>query len=263
MASVVDLDVLMRQGWPAQTEVSVDGWVVRLSGGVTRRANSVLPLTAPADLRATLDRVELLYRERGIAPCVQLGPTARPGGLDAVLAARGYQVGARASVQTAGIEDVLRELARLEPGSSAKMTSAGVEVSERPDRAWMDLWWAVDGRGDAEAREVGRRILTGRPALYASWHDAAGATAIGRLALVGDWGGLYCLAVRPDCRRQGRAMLIIDALLDQARARGLRQTWLQVTTANQGARALYARLGFRTAADYHYRTLVPGNQSKG
>lgn len=252
MTSVVDLDALLRKGWPAQVEVPIDGWIARLSGGVTQRANSVLPLVAPADLAATLDRVERLYRGHGLTPVVQLGPTARPAGLDDVLARRGYELRTPASIQTAAIEDVLSELARPE----ATPLAADLRISRQPDQAWLDLWWAVDGRGDARAREIARRILTSGPALYAARYDASGVSAIGRLALVGDWAGLYCLAVRPDCRRQGQASTIIGALLDRARASGLRHTWLQVTAANQGARVLYDRVGFRTAADYHYRALV-------
>jgi len=252
MTSVVDLDALLRKGWPAQVEVPVDGWIARLSGGVTQRANSVLPLVAPVDLAATLDRVERLYREHGLTPVFQLGPAAQPDGLDDVLAGRGYELRSPASIQTAVIEDVRSELARLESTPPA----ADLRISQQPDRAWLDLWWAVDGRGDARARDIARRILTSGPALYAARYDATGVSAIGRLALVGDWAGLYCLAVRPDCRRQGQASTIIGALLDSARASGLRYAWLQVTAANHGARALYERLGFRTAADYHYRSLA-------
>ncbi|HEX3778103.1 MAG TPA: GNAT family N-acetyltransferase [Pseudonocardiaceae bacterium] len=254
MATVIDLDALMRQGWPAQIEVPVDGWIARLSGGVTQRANSVLPLAAPVDLVDTIERVERLYREHGIAPTFQVGPTAQPDGLDEVLAERGYQPRTPVSVQTAAVEDVLREIATLAPAPSV---GGGVQISEEPSQSWLDFWWTVDGRGDeARAKEVARHILTAGPALYAARYDQSGVTAIGRLALVGDWAGLYCLAVRPDCRRQGQAIAIISALLDEARARGVRYTWLQVMIANVGARALYARLGFRTAADYHYRTLV-------
>jgi ribosomal protein S18 acetylase RimI-like enzyme len=248
MTLAVDLDDLMRQGWPAHTEVPVDGWIARLSGGITQRANSVLPLAAPADLGAALDRVERLYAEHGIATTFQVGPNAQPAELDEVLAERGYRVHSRTSIEVATVDDVLTALADADP--------AAVRTSANPEPDWMDLWWSVDGRGDDTARATALRILTGGQATYAVRYDEHGPTAVGRLALVGDWAGLYCLAVRPDRRRQGQAGSIIRALVESARDHGAEHLWLQVLADNHGARALYARLGFRTAARYHYRRQV-------
>ncbi len=248
MTMTVDLDRLLRAGWPAHTEVPVDGWIARLSSGVTQRANSVLPLAAPADLAATLDRVEQLYRAHGVTPSFQIGPNAQPEHLDEVLAERGYQAGSQANIDIAAVEDVLAALAHSD--------SAQVRVSGEPDADWMDLWWSVDARGDEAAKAVAHQILLGGDARYAIRRDEHGPSAIGRLALVGDWAGLYCLAVRPDARRTGQAGAIIRALLEQARDQGVRQVWLQVLVDNHGARALYRRLGFHTAAEYHYRRLV-------
>ncbi|HEV3362433.1 MAG TPA: GNAT family N-acetyltransferase [Pseudonocardiaceae bacterium] len=247
MTMTVDLDRLLRAGWPAHTEVPVDGWIVRLSSGVTQRANSVLPLTAPADLAATLDRVEQLYRAHDVTPSFQIGPNAQPEHLDEVLAERGYQAGSKANIDIAAVEDVLAALVDSD--------SAPVRVSGEPDADWMDLWWSVDPRGNEAAKAVAHKILLGGDARYAVRRDEHGASAIGRLALVGDWAGLYCLAVRPDARRTGQAGSIIRALLEQARDQGVRHVWLQVLADNHGARALYRRLGFHTAAEYHYRRL--------
>ncbi|HJP78367.1 MAG TPA: GNAT family N-acetyltransferase [Pseudonocardiaceae bacterium] len=249
MTLAVDLDELMRQGWPAHEEVHVDGWIARLSAGVTQRANSVLPLTEPADLATTISRVERLYRERGIAPSFQVGPTTQPADLDDVLAERGYRLQSRTSIEVAQVDDVLAALACAD--------TSEVQITTEPSTDWIDLWWAVDGRGDDYAKAAARRILAARTSSYAVRRDEHGASAIGRTALVGDWAGLYCLAVRPDRRRQGQATSIIRALVECARDQGIRQVWLQVRAENHGARALYERLGFRTAAWYHYRRLMP------
>jgi ribosomal protein S18 acetylase RimI-like enzyme len=117
----------------------------------------------------------------------------------------------------------------------------------------MDLWWSVDGHGGSEARRIARHILTATPALYALTSDAAGATAVGRLALADDWGGLYCMAVRPDVRRRGHAMTVLRALLERASTTGVRRSWLNVVAENDAARSLYARAGFVPVSSYHYR----------
>ena len=81
--------------------------------------------------------------------------------------------------------------------------------------------------------------------------DADGVAAVARLALAGEWGGLYCMAVRPAARRRGLGSVLLRGLLEGA---GVRRCWLQVREDNPAARAFYARAGFRPATRYHYRT---------
>jgi ribosomal protein S18 acetylase RimI-like enzyme len=238
------LNELTRAGWPALDEVPVDGWVARFSGGVTQRANAVLPLAAPADPHDALDRVEKLYADRGLPVVFQVGLGAQPDGLDQLLADRGYEFGSPTSIQTADVDRVLGTLGH----------GHAVDIAEAPDPAWLDLWWAVDGRGDAAALAVAERILAGGPALYATIRDQRQPVAVGRLALVGEWGGVYCLAVRPEARRRGLGGAVLAGLLAAGRERGVRRTWLQVRAENTIARRLYARAGYTEAGQYHYRS---------
>jgi N-acetylglutamate synthase len=233
-------DDLMRAGWPALDEVEVDGWVARFSGGVTQRANSVMPLRAPGDLDAALGRVERLYAARGLPVVFQLGPSAAPAGLDDVLAARGYEFGSPTSIQTASVESVPRV--------------DGVEIADSPSDEWLDLWWQVDGRGDQSALDVAVKILLGGPALYASMRDSGGVAAVGRLALVGEWGGVYCMAVRPSARRRGHGAAVLSGLLRAGQTRGITRAWLHVRAENTAALSLYRQAGFTEASRYHYRS---------
>jgi ribosomal protein S18 acetylase RimI-like enzyme len=231
-------DELMRAGWPAIEEVDVEGWVARFSNGVTNRANSVLPLAAPGDLGCAIERVEAMYAERGLPAVVQVGPDAQPDNLDHVLEARGYQLGSPTVVFTVDID---------------RPRHRDVDVAEVPTRDWFELWWAVDGRGDG-AEATAMTILTGGPALYATISDDRGAAAVGRLALVGEWGGVYCLAVREDARRRGLGTKVLDGLLAAGQDRGVKRSWLQVRAENASARRLYQRAGYTEVARYHYRS---------
>jgi ribosomal protein S18 acetylase RimI-like enzyme len=234
------MDALMNQGWPAADSTELDGWLVRRNAGVTLRANSVLPKSAPFDCGKALDYVENLYVAHGITPSFQISSAVQPSDLDAQLAARGYAVRNPTLVQCAAVADVL---ANLSP------PAVEVNISTMPSVAWTDCWWSVDGRG-ADSRAAAEQILTRGKALYASVPDGAGVKAIGRLALVDDTAGLYCLAVDERFRRQGLASAIIHGLLQSATSRWV---WLSVLEDNTPARTLYDRLGFQTVSRYHYR----------
>ena len=66
---------------------------------------------------------------------------------------------------------------------------------------------------------------------------------VGLLAVV-DEGYITNVAVRPDCRRQGVASSLFQALEAQGRARGLAFLTLEVRQSNAPARALYEKLGY-------------------
>jgi ribosomal protein S18 acetylase RimI-like enzyme len=239
-----ELDDLMGRGWPALRSVDVDGWIARFSGGVTQRANSVLPIGSPRDPAAAVEEVERLYDGERLPTIFQVSPAALPSGLDRLLDARGYRMRSSTSVEVAGTGTVLGRLPQ---------DGHAVAMADSPDEEWMDLWWSVDGRGGSEERKIAHEILIRAPALYASCRDMIGTAAVGRLALAGDWGGLYCLAVRPDVRRRGLAAAVLRALLSHASERGIRHVWLQVVADNSAARALYSRAGFVPVSSYHYR----------
>jgi ribosomal protein S18 acetylase RimI-like enzyme len=148
-------------------------------------------------------------------------------------------------VQYAEISEVLAQL---------PTPSVGVNISSAPSDDWMELWWRIDGRGGGpDEKAAARRILGRGTAVYAVVPEGRPARGIGRLALVEDTAGLYCLAVDERFRRQGIALAVIRGLLQEATTRGARWVWLGVLADNEPARALYDRLGFRTVSQYHYR----------
>lgn len=76
--------------------------------------------------------------------------------------------------------------------------------------------------------------------------DASGAAvAIGLLGIRGDRGWVAGMGVIPTYRGQGIGRALLESLIAQCRARGLRHLQLEVLDENRPARALYTALGFR------------------
>ena len=250
------LEELMDAAWPAAEREESGGWVLRASSGVTQRANSVWPREPGADphgLLATLREARLWYRHRRLPLIFQVFEDTRSALLNAVLDEEGFT---RQSETLVLVRD---------NGPDLPDTDDGVEISAGPTQEWLCLWWSVDGRGDDTALAVARGILERCPSLYALVRDDDGRpAAVGRLALPpGGTGGLYCMATRPDARRNGHAARILQALLRAGDARGLSSYWLLVMASNAGARELYARAGFQAAGRYLYRQERPKRHLTG
>ena len=77
--------------WPALRRVFLDGWILGLSEGYTRRANSVNPIYY--GLRGVEDKIPLCestYSEHGLSAVFKVTPMAVSLGLDDALVDRSY-----------------------------------------------------------------------------------------------------------------------------------------------------------------------------
>ena len=229
---------------PAAVVERLDGWRLRFNHGVKRRPNSVL---ANADggrsgLEAKIARAEAFYAAHGLKARFQLCPASLPAGLGAVLEARGYRRAPEAvSVQTAFLKDVQAPAAEL-------------VLLEHPTQTFLDLYCEIEGLTGVKAAAL-REMLAKLPgrAVFALARDAAGrpaATGVG--VMHGGRLGVFNVGAHPDSRRQGLASAVVQALCGWGRDKGLDEAYLQVSSENRGALAVYERLGFRTLYEYVY-----------
>ncbi|NTW39608.1 MAG: hypothetical protein HGA44_06910, partial [Cellulomonadaceae bacterium] len=168
--------------WRPVRTVDLDGWLLGVSGGFTRRANSVLPLAEPADLDAALAAVEHEYHGAGRAAVFRVCAAARPADLAARLRGRGYRTVAATQVLVRGVDEHARA-----PEPTAGMH---LSVADVPDDAWLDGWLSVKATAGDAHRDLARSVVHGSPALYV--RAVAGERTLGvvRAARAGDWVGL-------------------------------------------------------------------------
>lgn len=231
------LDRLAADAWPALEQVERDGWVLRASYGVTKRANSALPRDVDlAALDDVLPRITSFYAERELPALAMVGDPA----LDAELDARGWR----------------REAETVVLAGPTPRGGAGVDVDDAPTTAWLDCWWAVDGRGGDAELDVARRILAAveAPVGYARVQVDGEVVAVGRGVTQEGWLGVFGMAVLPHARRRGLATAVLRALGDWAAQHGACSTYLQVHSANDAALRLYDSVGLAPASRYAYRS---------
>lgn len=78
---------------------------------------------------------------------------------------------------------------------------------------------------------------------------------LANLGVRGEDGWVGGIGVVAAARRTGVGEALMQALLEQARERGIRRVWLEVIVENTGAFALYEKLGYRTVRDVEVWTL--------
>jgi GNAT superfamily N-acetyltransferase len=234
--------------WPAAVVREIDGWQFRLSGGVTRRANSVLAVRSGESvaLAEKIRQAEQFYVEHNAPPCWHISPAVQPENLDEVLAERGYRIETPTFVQTATSVDVMD---RVYPRSFPQ-----VVILPHLTDSWFTAYCEAEGYGEATAsarREILHRIR--QPAGYAAAFMAGRIGAVGLGVMADEWAGVFCMVTRPEVRRQGAASALLRGLAEWAHRQGGRQLYLQVMKDNTPALALYACAGFEPLYSYHYR----------
>ncbi|WP_306422508.1 GNAT family N-acetyltransferase [Paenarthrobacter aurescens] len=246
----------MDKAWPALEREAAGEWVLRASDGVTQRANSVWPKRTsngvPAGVPASSDRAGIeaavrsaaqWYRKRRLPVIFQVFEDSRSAALNSVLDGQRFTRQSETRIMVRGTDG-------LPVGASGMR----VELAENPSDEWLRLWWAVDGRGGEAELSVAHKILTACPELYALVRDDDGVpAAVGRLALVDGWGGIYSMATTTGHRRRGYGTQVLAALLNAGAERELEGFWLLVTESNHGAQSLYSQAGFTDFGSYVYR----------
>lgn len=243
-SAVSRLENLCADAWPALVDEPLGGWRLRAAGGFTGRANSALAVGDPGlPIDAALERVRGFAAEHGIPTRLQT-PMGSPWSAAAMREGWVLDGGHQAGPEVAVLVADLTHLAAL---------PSTVAVELAPDAT--DDWWAITGPPESDAE---RHVLTAaaRPGFGVA--RAADGTPTGaiRAAVVEDHLHLSRLATRPEARRQGVGTTLTAVAAAWGLEQGARWAVLQVNLQNEGARALYARLGCTEHHCYHY--LGPG-----
>ncbi len=243
--SAPDLERLSLQAWPARENIELDGWLVCLSDGYTRRTNSVQPLGAGSlDSEAKIERCEAIYRKRGQRVVFKLTDDAQPPDLDERLARRGYERRDPTSVQ------------RLALAAGGAAVPEGMRVETELSEDWFECCLALNRVSPSDGHAL-RGILERIPFPRAfAALESDGACAAQALGVLQDRElGLFLIATDPGARRRGFQQQLLAGVFAWAFERGARSAWLQVVVENEPAMELYRKLGFRETYRYWYRML--------
>lgn len=232
---MTDLLEGMARSWPAEREVTVGPWRLRVAPDGGNRVTCAVadaPVTG-GDVAALAAAAAAL----GQRPTVMLREgEAR---LDAALADAGWAMG----------EDVVLHAA---PVAAFAPVSPMAAFAVWPPLAVQRDFWAMDGIGPAKWA-VMDRAPTPRTAILGRHADRPAGAAF--VALAGTDAFLHALVTAPALRRQGAGRAMVQAAARWAADAGATRLVLAVTRGNGPARTLYSSLGMVVVGQYHYRVL--------
>ncbi len=236
--------VLEEQGlsaWPALHTQLFDGWVLRASGGYTRRANSVHPLyPARLTLAEKVAHAEAFYAGQYLPTIFKLTSETQPERLDNDLERLGYQWQPGAVVQTC-------PLPAVPPTRDANLTMGKFSAS------WREDYIRLNNGKHTDKRSIITQLFARLDARFATFYESGQAVAVAMLVIVGGYAGVFDVAVDPAYRRQGHGTRLMNGLLAAAWQGGAHTTYLQVEPNNAAAMSLYGKLGFTERYHYWYR----------
>jgi GNAT superfamily N-acetyltransferase len=246
-STILALEEAAFRAWPALSVLHLDGWELRSTLGITRRANSAWTLRAigTRSLASRIDATEAFYRRLGRPVYFQVTSRSQPTGLDEALADRGYAVEAPVAIQTASLSALL---ATTPPAFET-------EVEPRVGEGFLHV--TADHGRFASAKDVFLGILDriGPRGGFALVRErASGEPIAAGLGVVdGHWIGVFGMQTKPSARRRGAARAVLAALAAWGTGCGATRAYLQVERDNASALALYAQTGFEERYGYHYR----------
>jgi ribosomal protein S18 acetylase RimI-like enzyme len=238
---VLELDQICDLTWPATENIKNSGWLMRAAGGVTNRANSVLPLAASLEDGALNNFAEKLaiaqefYSERNLPTIFQVAlPT--------------WQI-LSDKLRSLGAVETLRGNTMVTDLTSAKQKiPAGIEIAQ--SNQFDNKWLEVQPTPGIE------RILSGCAATYLTLVSNGQTVATCRIALSNGWSSITRVYVHKNFRGNGLGKVIVAAALEASFEQGATKAVLQVEASNAIAIGVYESLGFNFHHEYSFLELT-------
>lgn len=235
------LEQINSQAWPAVQTIDHHGWILQLSDGYSRRANSILTHdSSTGDVEASIHFCERIYGEHGLKTRFRLTDASQPPELETTLVEMGYWKEIPSLVMTMPAKAV------------DEYHDAEFSFQEAVDQQWLSDYFAMNNIDPqlfdshmAILNKMSGKVCFGR----------VGDAALGLAHQTGRYVGLYDIVVDPQYRLQGYGRRIVKSLLAWSGGRDIDTIHLSVQSDNTRAIKLYENLGFQTRYEYYYYSI--------
>jgi len=240
------IEELSMNAFPSLETDHVDGWLLRISNGYSKRTNSINPLyESNKETSEKMEKAEHVYRKKNLPVIYKLTSHVFPENLDNILAQANYSFESLTSVQ-------------LLPLNEATLTfspSSSFVIYNSLEDKWFDSFCELN-----RVRETDQPILkkmleniVPQVCYVILFNDKDEVIACGMGVLEDGFIGLFDIVTNSNYRNKGYGMQLISAILEWGKTNGAKNAYLQVVSDNIPALNLYAKMGFKEAYQYWYR----------
>jgi GNAT superfamily N-acetyltransferase len=238
---IAELETLSTRTWPPREIRELGKWQIRISDGVTYRANSVFvsgtpPFGEPGiAIEDAIEQVEKIYADAQLPAVFHLVNPMYQEFTDYLLS-RGWKEKVGAAFLVYDIDS------SPDIGEALKERNLTLLNADAPTPEFLAL----------HQDEILESIMNSYPARYLSLRSEGVTIATARIAVCESWSIVTRLIVAESHRRQGLAELLMQAAITASHSEGANKMCLQVDRSNIGAEALYEKLGFQVHHTYSF-----------
>ena len=232
---IESLEIIAQQNWMPEKIEEIGQWQLRSNQGFSYRANSTLPLGgkgfgAPGiELNQAISQVIDFYSGLNQPAIFQVLPSIHQE-LERSISALGFRSKGEVRFETIRINGlIIPDLKDLQ-----------LVTSDYPN----DDWFALHSD-----TSVAAELMLRTPSKYLHLYEQSKLVATTRAAFTEDWAGISRVRVSPERQGQGLGKKIMQATLNEVKANGVEQVFLQVESENVNALTIYHSLGFSL---HHY-----------
>ena len=238
------LEEISMNAWPSLQTFMYDGWILRFGNGVTRRANSIVPIyESTKEVEAKIEFCERLYANHKLPTIFKITSASTPANIDKVLEKKGYAIDAETSFQTINL------YAEFVIDSSCE-----ISIDSCYSDYWLQCYMDFNNHDMCNFdtyKCLLDQIRTKKGLLLLKHNNKTVGCGLG--VLEGEFIGLFDIVVSPEERSNGFGKAVVESLLNWGKREGATTGYLQVMLNNTPAINLYEKIGFREAYRYWYR----------
>ena len=238
---IAELEALSTLTWPPREIKEIGQWRIRISDGVTYRANSVFVAGPPpfgdpgVEIDDAIEQVEKIYAASHLPAIFHLITPIYQEFAD-YLIRKGWKEKVGAAFMVYDITD------SPEIADTLMRKNLTLRNEDSPTPKFLSL----------QNDEILESIMKSHPARYLSIISDGVTIATARIAISESWAIVTRLFVSESHRRQRLAELLMQAAIAISETEGATKMCLQVDRSNIGAEALYEKMGFRVHHTYSF-----------
>ena len=238
------IEELTMNAWPSLQTILLDGWIIRMAGGYTKRANSVNPIYSfENNLDEKIDYCENIYNQNNLPIVYKIIECEDHKIIDKRLEELNYKKIDLTSVQ------ICNELKRIDNKIEQ------ITIDKIFTENWKKCFYYCNNITNTETINIIEGMLKNIKHNIISVYKMDNGTFAGCGYGVIEKGfvGLFDIIVKEEFRGRGYGKEIVQTILEKAVEAGIEKAYLSVVNDNTIAKKLYEKLGFKEIYKYWYR----------